>query len=296
MDEADCQHVLRSAEELADLVDNRSGLMTSRGEFAIRQYGAAALLRGCGLMRAAIAIHRAGQDEGVGVLTRAILESWITGAFVLFGGPEALYRLDAERHRYESNLITANVIQADELLAERKAEIDEVARAYGFRLRKDGEPTFVRLSVELMAKELGPLIVAATGEEEDPLALYDMMYRSYSTFDTHGIYPLERQLDLTDLSLTTLRQPQPWIDPHGSIGITCVLLAKLAYWVFKQYPIDTHELERIYATVGEILERSGTAALEQAPRKVIDALPPRPFGTGTATAGQLDAARPTPTV
>jgi hypothetical protein len=273
MDDADYRQVLESAGDLAALVDRRADLMTSRVEFAIRQYGAAALVRGCGLLRAAIASHRAGEDEAVGVLTRAILESWITGAFVLFGGPEALVRLDAERHRNEKNLVNANLIQAADLLAKRKATIDELAQTYGFRLNEDGEPTFGKLPVELMAMELGPLIRATTGDDEDPLALYNLMYRSYSTFDTHGLYPLERQLDLSELSLTTLREPTPWIDVSGSVGIACVLLAKLAFWVFRAYPIDTRLVEDIYATVADILKRSGIAAMERAPQQVTDALP-----------------------
>lgn len=49
-----------------------------------------------------------------------------------------------------------------------------------------------------MAKELGPLIEKATGRDEEPLALYNTLYRSYSTFDAHGIDPLERRIDLDD--------------------------------------------------------------------------------------------------
>ncbi len=274
MDDDERRAVNSAATELANLVERRQGLFTSRGQFAARQYGAAGLARGCGLMRAAIACHEDGQDEAVGVLTRAVLECWISGAFILFGRAESLARFEVERQRNERNLLVSNRINAAKLVAQRRAEMDEVAKAYGFRLGDDGEPRFDRLPVQVMAAELGPLIEAATGESADILALYDLLYRSYSTFDTHGLEPLERRLDLDDLSLTTMREPSPWIEPYGSIAVACLLLAVLAKWVFDAYGIRTSEAERIFETVAPIVEQAGTAALQGAPQEVLEALPP----------------------
>lgn len=271
---AERRQVMASAVELAELVDWRAGLFTSRGEFAARQYGAAGLVRGCGLMRAAFACHEAGQDEAVGILTRAIMESWISGAFILFGGAESLARMEAEHQRNQRNLIASNRINASDLVAQQKAEIEEAAKTYGFRLGEDGEPRFDSLTVRVMAEDLGSLIEAATGERSNIVLLYDLLYRSYSTFDTHGLEPLGRQLDLDDLSLTTMRRPTPWIEPHGSIGVACLLLAMLAKWVFDAYRIGTSEVERIFETVGPIMERAGLTAVALAPQQVIDALPP----------------------
>lgn len=228
MDRDDAQQTLTSSIQLADHLERRFDLMTSRGRWVTRQYGAAALLRGCELLRASIACLSAGQTEAIGVLSRALLESWVSGAFVMFGGADALARLDAERQRQEGNLIKANDVKADDLLASRKAELNEAAVANGIRLGTDGVPKWDWLTVELMAKELGPLIEKATGRDEEPLALYNMLYRSYSTFDAHGIYPLERRIDLDDLTLTTMCHPVPWVDPHASIGLSCLLLTTLA--------------------------------------------------------------------
>jgi hypothetical protein len=274
VNDAERSHVVSAALELADLIDRRSTLFTSRGEFATRQYGAAGLVRGCGLMRAAIACLAAGQDEAVGVLVRAVMESWVAGAFVLFGGPDALARLDAEFQRNQRALLESNRVNASDVIAQQKAELDEVARTYEISLGEDGEPRFDRLSVELMAKELGPLIEAATREPADILTLYNLLYRPYSTLDSHGLQPLERQLDLSDLSLITMREPRPWIDPSSSIALACLLLARLAKWVFDAFRIGTWEVERIFETVAPIMEQASAKALANASQQVLDALPP----------------------
>lgn len=106
----DWVQVVTSASKLGELVRSHRANFSSTSEFAQRQYGAAGLARGCGLMAAAIASHEAGEDEAVGVLTRAILETWTSSAFVLFGGAESLARLEAELQRNERALIRTNQI------------------------------------------------------------------------------------------------------------------------------------------------------------------------------------------
>ena len=225
-------------------------------------------------MLAAIASHEAGEDEAVGVLTRAMLESWISGAFVLFGGAESLARLEAERQRNERNLIDANEINATGLLNQRKADLNDVAKSRGIRLDEDGEPRFDRLPVEVMAKDLGPLIEKGTGDTGGVLTLYNTLYRSYSTFDAHGLSPLERQLNLEDLPRISMRIPTPWIEARVSAAVGCMLLAKLSEWVFAAFGIDAPEVEQIFQAVMPIVMQAREFAVTSAPADVLAALPP----------------------
>ena len=265
--------IVASARKLFDLVGRHRENFTSTSESAQRQYGAAGLARGCGLLAAAIASHEAGEDEAVGVLTRAILETWTSGAFVLFGGAESLARLEAELQRNEQALITNNAINGAELLAERKAELHGVAKAQGFQLGEDGEPRFDKLTVEVMAKELGPLIEKATGEAADALLVYNMLYRSYSTFDTHGLSPLQRQLNLDDLPRISMRQPKPWIEAHSSVAVACLLLAVLGEWVYASFGIDEPELAEVLERLMPIALQACAVAVSGATTDVFAALP-----------------------
>lgn len=274
MTEDDWAQVAGSANALAELVERHREAFTSPGELAHRQYGAAGLTRGIGLMSAAIASHDAGEDEAVGVLTRAILESWISGAFVLFGGADSLARLEAERQRNERNLIEANEINAAALLDQRKAELDAAAKSHGIRLDGDGEPHFDKLPVFIMAEEIGALIEARTGDSGGALVLYNMLYRSYSTFDAHGLHPLERQLDLGELPRISMRWPTPWIEARVSVAVACTLLSKLGEWVFASFSIDSAELEQIFGALMPVLMNARLFAVAEAPDDVLAAVPP----------------------
>ena len=284
MTDDDWAEVVCSANGLAELVGRHREMLTSPGELANRQYGAAGLTRGIGLMSAAIASHEAGEDEAVGVLSRAILESWISGAFVLFGGADSLARLEAELQRNERNLTEANEITAGGLLGQRKAELDAAAKSHGIRIGPDGEPRFDRLTVFAMAEELDALIEAKTGDSGGALALYNMLYRSYSTFDAHGLSPLERQLNLGELPQINMRKPTPWVEASVSVAAACVLLSKLGEWVFASFGIDSSELEQIFEAVMPVLMKARLFAVTSAPEDVLAALPPelaRRLGLGT---------------
>lgn len=265
--------IVASARRIFDLVGRHQENFTSTSESVQRQYGVAGLARGCGLLVAAIASHEAGEDEAVGVLTRSILETWTSGAFVLFGGAESLARLEAELQRNEQALFANNEINGADLLAQRKAELHEIAKAQGFQIGKDGEPRFERLTVEVMAKELGPLIEKATGEAANALVIYNMLYRSYSTFDTHGLSPLQRQLNFDDLSRISMRNPKPWIDAHSSTAVACLLLSVLGEWVFASFGIEEPELAEVLKTLQPIVLKACVVAVSGASTDVLTALP-----------------------
>lgn len=270
---SDARTIVDASLRVADHIQSRVPLFTSRGEWATRQYGAAAVVRGCELLRASIVCLDAGHLEAIGLLTRALFESWTTGAYVMFGGREALGRLHAERWRQERHMMQVNGVRADDLVAERDAEIDEIGRVLGIKVGEDGRPKWDGLTVMSMAEQLDSLIPAAMSGGEEVLVIYRTVYRSYSTFDTHGLSPLERLLDMDDIELISMRSPTPWNDPVASIALSCLLLARLANWVFDEFRISTAPLLDDRNVVEQVLRRASDVNLQAAPQRVKDALP-----------------------
>lgn len=265
--------IIQTSNTLADLVDGRVHLMTSPSEFAHRQFGAAALVRGCDLLRSSIVCLEAGQQETVGVLTRAIQEAWFTGTFAMFGGRPAIIRLEAERQRNMRLMADSNKLNADAVLDDQKDDLHLVAVEAGHPLGPDGKPKFDRLPVFRIASELGAMIEASPYETEDSLAVYNMMYRSYSSFDAHGLDPLDRRIDFSDGALVTLREPIPWIDPHASILLSAMMLVTLGGWVFGECGIARIELNGVRSTLVELGMDAHDHAFDGAPQEVLDALP-----------------------
>jgi hypothetical protein len=191
----------------------------------------------------------------------------------MFGGRQAIIRLEAERQRHSRAMAESNELNADAVLTAQRDDLDEVASDAGHQLGNDGKPKFDRLSVFTIAEDLGPMIEVSRYATEDSLAIYNLMYRSYSTLDAHGLDPLERRIDLSDPSLVPLRDPSPWIDPHVSILLSAVMLVTLAGWAFGEFAIGRIELDDIRRSLVTLGTESRDHAFDGAPQAVLNALP-----------------------
>jgi hypothetical protein len=265
--------VIAAASAIVELIDSKSGQFTSSMDNPYRQYGAAGLQRGCGLLRAALSCQLSGHDEAIGILTRSLIECTFSGAFIMFGEAKSFARMEAEQRRQERTFLDINKFNAAELIELRRREMEDIGEQLGLTKKGSGSH-FDRLSVETIAAELGPLVSAKTGEPEDGVVLYNLFYRPYSMLDAHGLRPLERQLDFDHHHRhVTMTEAVPWLDPHGSIAIGALVLAVLAQWVFKAYDIDPTDVQGMFKHLGPIVEQVGAKRIEQAPQEVLDVLP-----------------------
>jgi len=268
VDDDDIRLVEQGVEQLTQLVTGRLHLFTSRGQWAARQYGVAGLARGTDLLSAGIASSKAGFPDVVGVLVRSLVDSWLSGAYVMFGGAEALARLEHQLQRHEAAMLSQNGLGAQELLRMRSDDLAVAARDIGLLDDADDASALGRITTERIAAELSELLPG-----EDALALYNLLYRTYSTTDAHGLGPLNRWPATENIELIRLHEPTPWVDPHGSLGLATLLLCRLAEWVFDAFHLSTTEVRQVFDLVAPVLERAGTAAIAAASPEVLAALP-----------------------
>lgn len=250
----DVEEIISAIEVMVDHITGREPLLTSRVEEAPRQYAAASLSRGCAILRSGIAAFRAAQVEAIGVIARAAWESWLVGAFLLYGGKSALIRMEAEQLRQNKNLARLNDLPPH-VLDERLAELIETERlrqrVEEGRAEDDLSPIkFNKLTLEQVAKETGPLIAAATGQPADLTAAYDMFYRSHSAWDTHGVQAIDARIVLhEDEDRIELQEGSPWLEPEKPLAIAATYLGFLAGLVHEIFGIDTDELGDLQAVL-----------------------------------------------
>lgn len=273
-DDHDETEILGAVDALLDILGRDLGLLTTRSELRLlhRQYAAAALARGCAILRSARSLIDAGHNEGIGLLSRALWETWLVGAFVLAGREEALFRLEGEQQRQVRNLAERNGLHPEVMAKleddQRTLTDAERARRRNSTSADDSSDTiaFGRLQLEQIAKELGPLLVEARLEESaDITAAYDLLYRSHSAFDAHGIAALERHLDLSAAGVISLHvQPPSWIETHRSLGIGALQLSLLARYIYLTFGIGTWRLDDVQTSLFRHLQAAGISSVEQA--------------------------------
>src|SRR6516165_5421925 len=92
----------RSIRTLADLIEQRVPLLTSRPALAARQYAAAYLAR-CRRLVLAIDAVRGEFPDAVGALLRPMFETWLTATWLVLDPDEALpalandYKVEVEK-------------------------------------------------------------------------------------------------------------------------------------------------------------------------------------------------------
>ena len=266
--------VLEAVEDLLAAIVAKRGLFATPAASPDwhQQVAAAALMRSVALLRSGLVMIRERQTEGFGVVARSAWETWLVGMYLLAGGAYALHRLAAESLRQNEILADRNLL-APEVLEKLARDRSVLEKAERERLRATGLPAldadpvnFDRLTIEAIARDLGPMLVA-TGLEEsaDTLAGYDLFYRSHSAYDSHGLPALERHLDASDDEFIRLSEnPSGWIEPQNTLGIAAMSVSILAHHLFKRFEIDTSELEAVQQRLVDIMRSGADDALRQA--------------------------------
>jgi hypothetical protein len=253
MESHDDNELLLAEDAFLELVQGRFGhVRTEISDESLNtvatHYAAAALMRGCDFLGAALRLIGTGYEEGIGVLCRTAWECWLTGTFLLFLQDEALIRLERDQLRQEVNLAQVNGITAADFQGERQAEIENAERA---RRKAVGQPLdpgeavkVERATIEAMARDIGPLGEAATGEPSNVLANYNLVYRALSGLDAHGMRALDRYVVSTANTLA-LRPPTPWMPVQRTLAVMAMHLCLLAGWGHEELELDPADLEVI---------------------------------------------------
>jgi hypothetical protein len=225
----------RACEELLDVLDTRMNYLTSTGELARRQVAAGALMRSRNLLHGLITLAPVRADL-CGLLLRNLVEAYMIGLLFLFDDelPDAL-RSEHIRHR---NL----VIERNGLAPDVDLEPSDPRTGSGWSV----ENGFKRMSE----------ILAARGEptEFSDTLLYDLVYRSESTWGGHGLglalpYVSEPEpLGLTSLPGGTLGCDLP------KIGVAATWVAHLARHVYEQFGVGTTEVSELLERLAKLLE------------------------------------------
>lgn len=266
--------LLSATDELLSEIEGARGLFTTAvGNPELhRQVSAAALVRAVALLRSGLALIRAEQTEGVGVVARSAWEAWLVGTYLLAGGRDSLHRLAAESLRQNDVLADRNALAPEvlEKLARDRAELEDAERdrldALGIQVPDTDSIKFERLTVETIARQLGPMLVASGLEESaDVLSAYDLFYRSHSAYDSHGMPALERHLDVSQKGLVGLvREPPGWIEPHRTLGVVAMYVSSLAHHLYVRFGIGVERLELVQEQLLDVMRAGADSALTEA--------------------------------
>lgn len=261
------ERILACVDDLLSLLERElSHRVAPASEFP-RVYAAAGLLRGADLLGAALLCARHRRDDVVGVLVRTVIETWFVSLYLLRGGPKALAQLEAQLVRHEQALISGNGIDLDDLLDERRTELRDAASTVGVL-----DPTISsgRISVQQIASALTDLRVDGV----DALAHYELLYRSYSTYDAHSLAPILRRLVTSNLERIEMQDAIPWVAAHGSIGTAALLLGDLAVSVLSEFEADISALVHLNEELTALISLSADDVMAAAPQHVRERLPP----------------------
>ncbi len=234
-------------------------------------------MRGADLLGSALALLEEEKPAAVGIVARGAWEAWLVGTFLLHGGLHSYLWMSSEQIRQERVLTARNGVDgAKEVLDERQRAVDNLERARRLQQNEGTDVTedisWGRLTVEQMARAVGPLLEAAKNEPANVSAAYDLLYRSHSAFDTHGLRALERYIT-EHAGRFDLSPPDPWLEAHHAVAIAALYLSMLAYDVFQEFGLPTDVIEHLQSALQQRMEPAADVAendLHQLLRRVAD--------------------------
>jgi len=188
MDVPDWDQHDRSIRALADVIEQRLPLLTSRSEFAARQYAAAYLAR-CRRLVLAIDAVRGEFPDAVGTLLRPMFETWLTANWLVLDPDEAMPAL-------------AN---------DYKVEVEKMTRLAGLDVEDVDDSWKGALQspkIGALVVKVGRLLVDAGDPGGDQLEWsYNLVYRNESIYSVHGgLGPVLAHLDDHDTWLGVLER------------------------------------------------------------------------------------------
>ncbi len=270
---ADASMLARIIDTITEISHITSELEAPEAETAIaKMYSAAALVRSVALLRSAVALIDAGQPEAVGVVCRTAWETWLVGYFIIMGGQQSLIRLAADSLRNKSTIADRNNLGLgiESLIQRDREELESAERS---RLKGLGTPhpegtpiKFNRLTIESMATEIDRHLTRLDPSEEGSvLRSYNLLYRSHSTFDNHGLSTFERFIHQNVSGrLSISPDSKGWISPLHSLGIATLHVSQLALKLSSEFEFDAKGIEAAQDSLIESLRAIGNSAVGMA--------------------------------
>lgn len=266
---ADLDVMVECASDLTALFYEVNDRFSSSSTGVGRQFAAAGLLRGLDLLGAAVAVLNAGHPDAVGAVVRPIVETWLTSMYLLLGEAAALGALEHELNRNERAMMNSNDIDLGDLFEERERELRDAARYAGVLGEEDV------FGKKLTTLDIASRVEAALVDEPGALGIYNMMFRTYSTHETHGLSPVRRRVNSADVDDLRLQEPKPIIDPRVSIGMAALLMCDLAHRVTTAFEQPSDELEAISDRLMGVFSATGEAVIGSTPPEIRDLVPER---------------------
>lgn len=245
-------------------------LLTSSNEEVLRHTAAAALVRGADLLGSALALLDEEKPAAVGIVARGVWEAWLVGTFLLHGGLHSYLWMSSEQIRQERVLTARNGVDgAEKVLDERQRAVDDLERARRFQQNEETDAkediSWSRLTIEEMARAVGPLLEAAKNEPANVSAAYDLFYRSHSAFDTHGLRALECYIT-EQAGRFELSSPDPWLETHHAVAIAALYLSMLAYDVLEEFGLPTDAIEHLQSALQQRMEPAAGVSEDELPQ------------------------------
>jgi len=188
----------------------------------------AGMKRAADLISEAFSLVERRPSVGANILVRSAFECWLVGVWALLGGDDALLGIEKERVRNERNLATSVTISeaAIQYLNDQQTTVSDLSE----KLLGTDAPSSVKY--EEMARVLPSHIKEQTPdhEEVDVLAVYDLLYRSHSTYDAHPWKVIGQYVQEGELGLRVKSVPA-WQDPVISGAVMTMYVARLGGWI-----------------------------------------------------------------
>lgn len=212
-----------------------------------------ALARSSELVEEALFLSDGRTSPGANILVRSAFENWLVGNWALFGGEDALIGIERERARYERVLAERNGLPPD-AVDRLNRQIDGLADVAN-RVLGTNVPSSVKYTE--IAKALPPLVKQQTRDHEDAdfLAVYDVFYRSHSTYDAHPWKTIGSYLAETGLGLAVRTLP-PWQDPRASAAHMATYNALLGRWIEQARGSSGDEWTAVVDPLADLLSKS----------------------------------------
>lgn len=225
--------ILPSVSEVLDHLDAAVARWRFSDDQTNLHMAAAALRQGARLTRSALILAASEEPAGVNVLVRSAFEYWLMGAWLVFGGEDAIIGVELERYRWQI-ILAERVGETDTANTERHtvglAKLRDEQAAYqqaGSALPAGRASSVVLLQV---AERLGALIKARFPEDTDAdvTQVYDLLYRSHSTMDAHPPLTINKLTGDGDRVKVGL---QPWLPPANALRVMTPYLCLLGHWI-----------------------------------------------------------------
>jgi Family of unknown function (DUF5677) len=227
---------IAAAGEVADLVEGYVPRLSSRSDLVPRHFAAASLARANRLLCGIRKLTDNDLDDVSGVLLRALIEVWMVGLYLLYGGRGAFEHVGGAYVRSLTNL-------APDAFPTVQAMVDEW---------KEFDLPANRIKYEDLAPKIGDLLEAAGGAQMENRATmqayYEILYRGSSLVDAHaGLSTMAPHVvsheDRMDVSVKRRQHG----DRHIDLVTAAALVGHLAWHVLREFGFSTAQVDEALA-------------------------------------------------